>query len=151
VSGTPRSRKGADRRRMWARSQPFRLTATCRLARASENQGPNLMKRTVTIAAVLAFTTAVAGAAGMDVNAIDKSVPPGTDFWLFANGTSIKAHPIPADRSSYGVGAVMNEQANQRTVELIQQAAKGAKPGSDAQKVGDYYASFMDEAGIEAK
>ena len=63
----------------------------------------------------------------------------------------IKAHPIPADRSSYGRAALLTEETGKRTVDLIQEAAKGAKPGSDAQKVGDYYASFMDEAGIEAK
>ena len=109
------------------------------------------MNRTIIIAAALAFTTALAVAAGIDINAIDKSTPPGSDFWQYANGTWVKSHPIPADRASYGVGAVMSEEANKRTVDLIQQSATGAKPGSDEQKVGDYYASFMDEAGIEAK
>ena len=57
-----------------------------------------------------------------------------------------------ADRAAYGVGGMVTELTNQRTAELIQQAAKaGAPAGSGAQKVGDYYASFMDEAAIEAK
>jgi endothelin-converting enzyme/putative endopeptidase len=63
----------------------------------------------------------------------------------------VKAHPIPADRGTYGHSAILTEEANKRTVDLIQQAAKSAKPGSEAQKVGDYYATFMDEAAIEAK
>ncbi|MBI1213904.1 MAG: M13 family peptidase [Alphaproteobacteria bacterium] len=110
------------------------------------------MKRTFAVAAAaLALTTSLVFAAGIDTAAIDRSTAPGTDFWQYANGTWMKNHPIPADRSSYGVGAVMVEQANKRTVDLIQQASRGAKPGSDAQKVGDYYASFMDEKGIEAK
>jgi putative endopeptidase len=109
------------------------------------------MKRKLALAAALTLTTTIAVAAGIDTGAIDKSTPPGTDFWQYANGAWVKTHPIPADRSSYGVGAVLAELANKRVADLIQAAANGAKPGSDAQKVGDYYASFMDEKGIEAK
>ncbi|MDB5456213.1 MAG: Endothelin-converting enzyme 1 [Caulobacter sp.] len=90
-------------------------------------------------------------AGGVDLAGLDKSVTPGTDFWTYANGTWVQAHPIPPDRSRYGVGGILNEEANQRTVDLIQTAAKGAAPGTDAQKVGDYYASYMDEAGVEEK
>jgi len=79
---------------------------------------------------------------------MDTSVGPGDDFWTYANGSWIKAHPIPADRSDYGVGRILVDDTNKRTVDLIQGAAASARPGSDAQKVGDYYASFMDEAGI---
>lgn len=82
---------------------------------------------------------------------MDTSVGPGDDFWTYANGSWIKAHPIPADRSDYGVGRILVDDTNKRTVDLIQGAAASARPGSDAQKVGDYYASFMDEAGIEAR
>ena len=82
---------------------------------------------------------------------MDTSVAPGDDFWTYANGSWIKAHPIPADRSDYGVARILVDDTNKRTVDLIQGAAASARPGSDAQKVGDYYASFMDEAGIEAK
>jgi putative endopeptidase len=60
----------------------------------------------------------------------------------------VKAHPIPADRSSYGVDAILTEETNKRTVELIQATAQNAKPDSDALKVGDYYASFMDESEV---
>ncbi|MBL8779762.1 MAG: M13 family peptidase, partial [Alphaproteobacteria bacterium] len=94
---------------------------------------------------------AAAYAAGVDKSAMDTTVAPGADFWSYANGTFVKTHPIPADRGTYGHGAILTEEANKRTVDLIQTAAKSAKPGSEAQKVGDYYATFMDEAGIEAK
>jgi putative endopeptidase len=86
---------------------------------------------------------------GVDLTSIEKSIKPGDDFWTYANDKWVKAHPIPADRSSYGITAVMVEEANKRTVDLIQDAAKGG--AGDGQKVGDYYASYMDEAGIEAK
>ncbi len=107
--------------------------------------------RRALIAALFATCTTAAIAAGIDRSAMDTAVKPGDDFWTYANGAWVKSHPIPADRSSYGGAAILSEETSKRVVDLIQDAAKGAKPGSDAQRVGDYYASFMDEAGIEAK
>src|SRR5215813_360469 len=109
------------------------------------------MLRTSLVAALLAVISFTTLAAGIDREAMDISTAPGDDFWTYANGAWVKAHPIPADRSSYGVDAILKEETSKRTVDLIQAAAQNAKPGSDAQKVGDYYASFMDEPGIEAK
>ncbi|WP_454716773.1 M13 family metallopeptidase [Caulobacter segnis] len=101
-------------------------------------------------AAPSAFAQAQMGAkSGVDLTSIDKSIKLGDDFWTYANNEWIKAHPIPADRSRYGKGSVMAEEANKRTVDLIQDAAKGGS--GDGKKVGDYYATYMDEAGIEAK
>jgi putative endopeptidase len=86
---------------------------------------------------------------GVDVAAIDRSVAPGDDFFRFANGAWLKATEIPPDRSTWGSGAVLFELTSKRTVELIQGAAAQAPAGSEAQKIGDYYGSFMDEARIE--
>jgi endothelin-converting enzyme/putative endopeptidase len=103
------------------------------------------------LCALLTAAPALAGdRSGVDQTSFDKSVAPGVDFWAYANGEWVKAHPIPADRSGYGKSAMMVEEAAQRTVDLIQKAAK-AEGGGDGQKVGDYYASYMDEAAIEAK
>lgn len=99
----------------------------------------------------LTLALASAYAEGIDKSAIDPAVQPGDDFWSYANGNWKKSHPIPDDRSSYGVTAIVTEETNRRTVELIQAAAANAKPGSEARKIGDFYASFMDEAGIEAQ
>ncbi|MGE0395674.1 MAG: M13 family metallopeptidase [Kofleriaceae bacterium] len=88
---------------------------------------------------------------GLDLAAIDKSVAPGDDFDAYANGAWNKVVEIPADRASFGVGAQVSELTAKRNAELIQDAAANAPAGSEARKVGDYYASFMDEAGIEAK
>jgi putative endopeptidase len=109
------------------------------------------MLRTSLIGALFAVASFTALAAGIERDAMDTSTAPGDDFWTYANGAWVKAHPIPADRSSYGVDAILTEETNKRTVDLIQAAAKNAKPGSYAQKIGDYYASFMDEFGIESK
>ena len=89
---------------------------------------------------------------GLDLSGIDRTVRPGQDFFTHANGAWLKATEIPADRAAYGVGGVVNELTSQRTAALIQQAVKADAPkGSTAQKVGDYYASYMDEEAIEAK
>jgi len=89
---------------------------------------------------------------GLDLSGIDRAVRPGDDFFAHANGAWLKATEIPADRAAYGVGGVVTELTSQRTAALIQETGKEHAPrGSVAQKVGDYYASFMDEAAIEAK
>src|SRR5213082_2292564 len=73
------------------------------------------------------------------------------DFFRYANGNWLKATEIPPDRSSYGTSAMLAELTTQRTVDLIRAAADGAAAGSEAAKIGDYYASFMDEAAIESQ
>jgi len=87
---------------------------------------------------------------GLDVAGIDRNVKPGDDFFMHANGAWFASAEIPADRSAWGTGAIISELTAKRTVELLDAAAKAA-PGTEARKAGDYYATFMDEAGIEAK
>lgn len=95
-------------------------------------------------------SAAAATPAGIDLAGIDRSVAPGDDFFGFANGSWIKGTEIPADRSTWGAGAATAEKTAKRTADLIEDAAKSGS-GPDAKKVGDYYASFMDEGAIEAK
>ncbi|HEY1586794.1 MAG TPA: M13 family peptidase, partial [Polyangia bacterium] len=103
-------------------------------------------------AAVPADAARPAAAAGIDLAGMDRAVAPGDDFFAYCNGTWLKTTEIPPDRSSYGVGAVLTELTAKRTADLIADAAKqNAPPGSDARKIGDYYASFLDEATIEQK
>jgi predicted metalloendopeptidase len=86
---------------------------------------------------------------GLDVAGIDHTVAPGDDFFRFANGAWLNTTEIPADRSAYGTGAQVAELTAKRTADLIRDAAEKSAPGSDARKVGDYYASYMDEETIE--
>ena len=89
---------------------------------------------------------------GVDLAGMDQAVKPGDDFFAYTSGTWLKTTEIPPDRASYGVSTAVEELTNQRSVDLIKEAAaKDAPAGSDARKVGDYYASFMDEEGIEQK
>jgi len=85
---------------------------------------------------------------GLDLSAIDHSVAPGDDFFRFANGAWLARTAIPADRATYGPSDMLVELTAKRTAKLIRQAAH-APAGTDARKIGDYYASFMDEARIE--
>jgi putative endopeptidase len=83
---------------------------------------------------------------------MDRSIKPGDDFYHYANGGWLKASAIPAGQPSYDSRAMVTEKTAQRVSNLIQAAAAAhAANGSAAQKVGDYYASFMDEAAIESK
>jgi predicted metalloendopeptidase len=89
---------------------------------------------------------------GVQTASMDTSVRPGEDFNAYANGAWMKATTIPADQASWGSFASLRDKAAKRTADLIEDLAKKAsKPGSDEQKIGDTYAAYMDEAGIEAK
>ena len=89
---------------------------------------------------------------GVDQSAIDTSVAPGDDFFHYANGAWLKRTEIPADRSTYGTWSVLFDRAQQRTRELLEKAAAGSAPaGSDERKIGDYYATSLDEQAIEKK
>jgi putative endopeptidase len=92
------------------------------------------------------------GTWGVDVAGMDKSVKPGDSFYRYVNGTWERTTEIPADKASWGGFGVLRDLSDQRTRDIIEAAAKSkGAPGSNAQKVGDFYASFMDEAAIEAK
>ncbi|WP_334164506.1 M13 family metallopeptidase [Phenylobacterium sp.] len=91
------------------------------------------------------------GTFGFDTAGMDRAAAPGDDFFAYANGGWAKATEIPADRSNLTSFAVIAERAAQRTRAIIEEAAAADAPaGTDARKIGDYYASFMDEAAIEA-
>jgi predicted metalloendopeptidase len=110
-------------------------------------------KRRLALAVSISLAIATAAAqGGIDLAGIDRSVVPGDNFFGYANGAWIKNTEIPADRSTWGPGGALTELTAKRTADLIADAAKTKGPaGSDARKVGDYYATFMDEAAIEAK
>jgi predicted metalloendopeptidase len=106
------------------------------------------------LAIALCCSASVLGAPpspGIDLSGIDASVAPGDDFFAHANGTWLKTTEIPADKPSYGSGWIVFDLTNQRTAELIAQAGSGARPGSEARKVADYYATYLDAAATEAK
>src|SRR5277367_2157812 len=83
---------------------------------------------------------------------LDPAVPPRVDFFRHANGGWINSNPIPADRSYWGVDTLL-EQKNQTFIRdlLVSLARDGAAAdGSVQRQLADFYASGMDEPGIEA-
>ena len=89
---------------------------------------------------------------GISVANMDRSVKPGDDFYLYANGDWIKRTQIPPDRAGIDVFTRLADISNKRTADLIEEIAKSNAPaGSEERKVADLFNSYMDEAGIEAK
>lgn len=76
---------------------------------------------------------------------MNTTVRPGDDFNAYVNGGWIDAAEIPPDRASDGVGLMVHEQSQENVKLIIEESAEGdfAK-GTDEQKVGDLYSSYMD-------
>ena len=92
------------------------------------------------------------GSFGFDVAGMNRAVKPGDDFVAFAGGTYLSALEIPADKTNFGMFTKLRDLSQERTRIIIEKAAATpAAPGTEAQKVGDFFASFMDEARIESK
>ena len=89
---------------------------------------------------------------GYDRASLDPNTAACTDFYQYANGGWMAANPIPAAYPSWGVANMLVEKNRDVLHEILEAAAKNAtaKKGSNEQKVGDYYATCMDEAKIEA-
>ena len=83
---------------------------------------------------------------GFDMAGMDRAIEPGDSFYDFANGAWSRTTEIPSDRSNYGMFIMLEELSNERTREILEEQAKA--PGS---KIGDFYASFMDRAAVDAK
>ncbi|HMK87939.1 MAG TPA: M13 family metallopeptidase [Steroidobacteraceae bacterium] len=88
---------------------------------------------------------------GLNLSWLDRSVSPGEDFFRFANGGWLKSHPIPPDRSYWGIDTILERDNELFIRDLVESLAKGDWPvGSAERKVADFYASGMDEAAIDA-
>jgi len=88
--------------------------------------------------------------AGVEIEHIDSSVRAQDDFFTYLNGKWIKNTEIPADKSSWGSFAKLRDDTQPILRAIIEQsAASKAAAGTDAQRIGDFYASFMDEPKLE--
>jgi predicted metalloendopeptidase len=96
--------------------------------------------------------TAAVTPSGVDKAAFDAAVRPQDDFFRYSQGAWLKDVDIPADRSSWGAFNIAQENVEGQIRTLIEKAAqdKNAKAGSDSQKMGDYYASYVDQARRDA-
>jgi len=87
------------------------------------------------------------GVAPEDMNT---KVKPGDDFFEYAEGTWLKVHPIPADKTGAGYNYELPDEIEQQVKKMVEDVT--TNPTSPiAQKIGDAYAAWMDEAGIEQR
>src|SRR5215470_10472447 len=87
----------------------------------------------------------------LDVSGLDKSEDPCVDFYQYACGGWMKNNPIPADQASWGRFNELAERNRMFMREILENAAKATNRTPNEQKIGDYYASCMDEAAINKK
>jgi putative endopeptidase len=84
---------------------------------------------------------------GLDLDHIDSTVRTQDDLYRFFNGQWLKNVTIPADRASHGAFIALRDLSEKQVREIIE----NAQGSSEATKISDLYASFMDAASIEAK
>jgi predicted metalloendopeptidase len=89
---------------------------------------------------------------GIDVAGMDRSIKPGDSFFDYANGAWDRKTEIPADRAAWGIGSELDQQATERTRELLEQVQSGRLTADpDGRKAADYFAAYMDEAAVEKR
>ena len=92
------------------------------------------------------------GSWGIDLSAMDKSVKPGDDFFMYVNGTWYRSAIIPPDRVSTGVSDDIEIRTENRLKGII--AALAAKPydslSTDEKKLRDLYDAYVDQKTIDA-
>jgi putative endopeptidase len=117
------------------------------------------MRRTIAaaLAAALIVTTLAATAPvfppwGLTLSYLDPGVPPGNDFFRYANGGWLKDATIPPDRRAAGVNLDV-DQGNEKKLQTVM-ASLVARPdaglSAEERKLRDFYLTFMDTAAIEA-
>jgi putative endopeptidase len=94
-------------------------------------------------------TSSSAPPGGLDVKSLNRAVDPCTDFFQFVCGGWTASNPIPADQARWGRFDELQERNNEVLHKILESAASSADPATE--KIGDYYASCMDEAAIERK
>ncbi|MHB1795267.1 MAG: M13 family peptidase, partial [Acidobacteriaceae bacterium] len=88
---------------------------------------------------------------GFDTSLMDTSADPCADFYQYACGKFSEKYPIPSDLPWYNQFENVEEYNRQLLRGILEQASKaGAKRSANEQKIGDYYASCMDTAAINA-
>ena len=87
------------------------------------------------------------GRFGLDLSSRDTSVEPGDDFFRYANGAWLDSYTLQPDEMRYGTFVALRYRSEEQVKAIIQEAATGSpQPGTVEQKIGDYYASYMDMA-----
>ena len=102
--------------------------------------------------AAAARPPAAIGSFGIDLASRDMNVKPGDDFFQHVNGAWFANNTIPDDRTTWGTNAILQEKAERDVRVIIEEAAlAGGAPGSNAQKIADYYNAYLNQDSIDSR
>ncbi|MBK7930378.1 MAG: hypothetical protein IPJ98_23740 [Bryobacterales bacterium] len=88
---------------------------------------------------------------GVDTDGMDKSCKPCEDFYRYSNGAFLDKNPIPARYSNWGSFGLLAEANRERLRTILDAAVLSKAPaGSSERRIGDFYASCMNTAAIDA-
>ncbi|HEX4546071.1 MAG TPA: M13 family metallopeptidase [Candidatus Acidoferrum sp.] len=117
---------------------------------------PNVLMTTLVILVGIAGLWASLRAAdkpnswGFDTANLDKTCKPCDDFYQFAMGGWMKTNPIPPEYPSWGTFTLLADKNQQNLRQILETASSAqAAPGSNEQKIGDFYSSCMDASAID--
>jgi putative endopeptidase len=115
------------------------------------SSGPAAPATAATTTAPASTSTPDPKGVGLDVADLDRTVSPCQDFYEFSGGNWLKSNPIPSYATSWGPRNLLGLRTQATLKQILEEAAanRSAAPGSNAQKVGDFYAAAMDTAAIE--
>jgi len=109
------------------------------------------MRKSVIVAGLAALALALRLPASVDPTTLDLSVKPQDDFYRYANGAWLRSNMIPPEYTSWGSAQILNLSNVEHLRSLCEAAAaKGASGSAVERRVGDLYASGMDEAAVNA-
>jgi putative endopeptidase len=109
-----------------------------------------LMSAALALAVPAAAAAPAFGTWGYDATSMDRAVKPGDDFFDYVNGAWLKRTNIAADRTFVGIDSVLNDKIDSDVRAIVEDMAKNpAQSGLIGQQVGDFYASWMDDARVE--
>jgi putative endopeptidase len=94
---------------------------------------------------------AAIGSYGIDLAAMDPAVKPGDDFFRHVNGKWLATTQIPEDRTRWGTFDILRDKSDREQRAIIDEvAASGGAPGTNQQKIADYYNAFLNQDAIDA-
>jgi putative endopeptidase len=121
------------------------LIAAVSLAALAQSQSPAASSSTTSI-------PSAGSGRGLDPTDMDLTCKPCQDFYRYSNGGWMKKNPVPPEYPSWGTFSELAERNREAMHAILEKLAKEkSAPGSEEQKLGDFYASCMDEAAIEAQ
>jgi putative endopeptidase len=102
--------------------------------------------------AAAARAPAAIGSFGIDLTARNLTVKPGDDFFRYASGTWLANTQIPADRTRWGTFDMLRDKSERDVRTIIEEVAlTGGASGTIQQKIADYYNSFLNQDGVDAR